>query len=342
MKKKILSTILSAAFLSISLFGCSAKSNSVGEVNNSATKESTLSVVCTVFPQYDWVRQILGNQLEGTKLTLLLDKGVDLHSYQPTAEDIVTISNADLFIYVGGESDAWVEDVLVKPHNERMVVLNLMDILKGEMKEEEVVQGMQADTDHHDEAEEARENDAQEAFEYDEHVWLSLKNATKVCHSISEALSSLDSQHAEGYQNNCEAYITQLSNLDAEYDQVVTQAERTTLLFGDRFPFRYLVDDYQLTYYAAFVGCSAETEASFETVRFLASKVDELKLPVVLVLENSDQKIAKTIINNTQEKNQTVLVLDSMQSVTLDDIEGGANYLSIMKGNLDVLSEALS
>lgn len=341
MKKKVLAVILASAILAGALCGCSrSKSDSEGKQQNVATDGSKLSVVCTIYPEYDWVRQILGDRMEAANVTLLLDNGVDLHSYQPTAEDIVTISNADLFIYVGGESDAWVDEVLASRQNQNMIVLDLMDVLADAVKQEEVAEGMQPE-DEQGEGEDASEQDKQEEIEYDEHVWLSLKNAATICRSISDALGNLDAEHANAYQKNCEAYTAKLSALDDEYEQTVNTASRTTILFGDRFPFRYLVDDYHLKYYAAFVGCSAETEASFETVTFLARKVDELALPVVLVIESSDQKIAQTIINNTKAKNQKILTMDSMQSVTMKEIDAGASYLAIMEKNLDVLKEAL-
>lgn len=340
MRRKILAIILAAAMLAGVLCGCAgSKSNSEGKEPKPSQEGKKLSVVCTIFPQYDWVRQILGDRMDSAELTLLLDNGVDLHSYQPTAEDIVKISDADLFIYVGGESDAWVQEVLASKQNQKMIVLNLMDILSDRVKEEEVIEGMQAENGN--EGESAKEQD-KEAPEHDEHVWLSLKNAKTICQAISDALGSLDAEHASDYQNNGKAYIGKLSALDAEYEKAVSTGSRKTLLFGDRFPFRYLVDDYNLKYYAAFVGCSAETEASFETVSFLAKKLDELALPAVLVLEKSDQKIAQTIIKNTKAKDQKILVMDSMQSVTSQDVDAGATYLTIMEKNLGILKEVIN
>lgn len=339
MKNKVITSILVASMLAV--FLCSCDSLHVGSKSATPQPETVsdgakLNVVCTVFPQYDWVLQILGEQAKHVNLTLLLDNGVDLHSFQPTAEDIVKVSEADLFIYVGGESDAWVHDVLASAKNKNMIALNLMDLLAENVKQEEIAEGMQA-------AHASEEGkDAQAEIEYDEHVWLSIKNAMTICNSIADALGSLDKEHADLYHKNCEVYVKQLSALDAEYKQTVSTAARTTLLFGDRFPFRYLVDDYDLTYFAAFVGCSAETEASFKTVTFLAGKVDELALPVVLALEDSDQKIAQTIINNTEAKDQKILVMDSLQSVTSRDLAAGKHYLASMKENLNVLREALN
>lgn len=295
--------------------------------NGGAPKtEDRLQIVATVFPQYDWVREILGGQ--EADVTLLLDNGVDLHSYQPTADDILTVSNCDLFLYVGGESDGWVEDVLAQATNKDMVAINLLDALGSSAREEEVVEGMESE----EEEEEAA---------YDEHIWLSLKNAGTLCQTIADALCKLDADHADAYRANVAAYQQQLAALDAEYQAVVDGSKQKTLLFGDRFPFRYLADDYGLGYYAAFSGCSAETEASFETITFLAGKVDELQLHTVLTLEGSDQKIAQTIIDNTQNKNQQIVSMDSMQSVTATCVAEGANYLDIMKSNLTALQTAL-
>ena len=184
-------------------------------------------------------------------------------------------------------------------------------------------------------------NDDEEETEYDEHVWLSLKNAEKIVKNISEEIQKIDSANAENYKKNAESYIEKLDALDKEYGNAVDNASVKTLLFGDRFPFRYMTDDYGMTYYAAFVGCSAETEASFETITFLAKKTDELSLGAVMTIEGNNHEIAETIVENTKDKNQKILTLDSMQSVTSQDVKDGVTYLSIMENNLDVLKEAL-
>ena len=470
-----------------------------------AESEKTLSIVCTTFPQYDWVRQILGDHVNDVDLTLLLDNGVDLHNYQPTADDIIKIAQSDLFIYVGGESDGWVEDVLATAQNPNLKTVNMLESV--EAKEEETVEGMQEEEHDHDHDEEFTQEDiedrtladfagewvslwpmmkdgeldeycahkeeedddpatttetyrekytkswecdvkdisvkdntvtfnyldgktvsaeyryagfatktsdsgkisvryqfetdssdapryvqfsdhghepgAAEHFhlyfgsdgfdaimesttssyfapasldkegildmlmghehevEYDEHVWLSLRNAETLTQTIADALSELAPDNASVYQENAKSYIAQLSELDNQYKDAVKNGQRKTILFADRFPFRYLADDYGLTYYAAFVGCSAETEASFETIAFLAKKVDELKLPVVLTIEGDNHSIAETVVSSTQEKNQQILVMNSLQSVTEKDIADGESYLGIMTENLEVLKEAL-
>ena len=485
----------------------------------------TLRIVTTIFPEYDWVREILGDKADNAEITMLLDNGVDLHSYQPTADDIIKISDCDLFIYVGGESDGWVDDALKNATNKDMKVINLLNVLGDSVKTEEMVEGMQEtehghDHDHskevstfeddevqdrslsdwagdwqsaypfaldgtlddafaamaeegkmtadeykayyqngyktditsididrahieftyeggkkvgadykyvgyyiqnwstgtraamyrfeaedkdsgapiyiefndhmiepaaaehfhirmsnesldtiadpenswptffpadmtgeeicehmeghdHDE-EEGEEHEHEEETEYDEHVWLSLKNAGVLVGALSNALQELDPDNKDAYASNSGAYVKKLAALDGEYQQAVDAASTKTVLFGDRFPFRYLVDDYGLSYYAAFAGCSAESEASFETISFLAKKVDELKLPCVLTIEGTQHKIAETVVQNTAEKNQKILTMDSMQSTTSQDVENGTTYLSVMEKNLSVLKEALN
>lgn len=279
------------------------------------------------------MREILGDKADHAEVTMLLDNGVDLHSYQPTADDIIKISDCDLFLYVGGESDGWVEDALKEATNQNMKVINLLDVLGEQVKEEEVVEGMEA---------EEEESEDEDEPEYDEHVWLSLKNAETLCSAITDALEEIDPANKDAYATNAASYLEKLAALDGEYQTVVDNAARKTVLFGDRFPFRYLVDDYGLSYYAAFAGCSAETEASFETISFLAGKVDELGLPCVLTIEGAQHKIAETIVQNTAEKNQSILTLDSMQSTTSTDVANGTTYLSVMESNLDVLKQALN
>ncbi len=302
-----------------------------------ASSKGGISIVTTIFPEYDWVMNILGDNPGNAEVTMLLDKGVDLHSYQPTADDILKVSTCDVFIYVGGESDEWVEDALKESVNKDMTVIDLLDVLGDAVKEEEVVEGMQEEEHEHEDGHEHEEEEP----EYDEHVWLSLKNAATLTQSISEALQKKDEKNAQVYKDNTDAYISKLNELDAQYKDVVSAADKKTLLFGDRFPFRYLTDDYGLVYYAAFVGCSAETEASFETITFLADKVDELSLGAVMTIEGNDHRIAETIIANTAAKDQKILTMDSMQSVTAGDVQGGATYLGIMEDDLNVLKEAL-
>lgn len=502
--KKYISILLAAVMAVGCLAGCGQK-NSNEQADN--TDDGKLKVVTTIFPEYDWVKEIAGDEISNIDLTMLLDNGVDLHSYQPTSEDILKISDCDLFVYVGGESDSWVDDALKNATNKDMQVINLLDVLKDSIKTEESMPGMQAEEGHNhgyahfedsdvqdrtlsdwdgdwqsvypylqdgvlDEvmekkaesgektAEEYKEyyengyktdvsqitidaenntmcfvkngvaskatyeykgyqiydyesgsrgvryffeatsgdadapkyvqfsdhgiapgkaehfhiyagNDGFDALseemenwptyypadmsgkeiaedmleheekEYDEHVWLSLKNAQTLCKAIAEALETADPEHKDVYAANVDSYLEKLFSLDGQYQDAVANASQKTLLFGDRFPFRYMVDDYGLKYYAAFAGCSAESEASFETISFLAKKVDELGLKNIMTIENSDQKIAKTIRDNTKDKNQEILSLDSMQSTTSEDVKNGTTYLSVMESNLDVLKKAM-
>ena len=333
--KNVFFALLAALMLAGMLAGCMNSSEvpmgsaTAAPSQTEAPAHTKISIVTTIFPEYDWVREILGDKADSAEITMLLDNGVDLHSYQPTADDIIKLSDCDLFVYVGGESDGWVEDALKSAANRDRKVIHLLDVLGDSVKEEETVEGMQEEEEDHEEK------------EYDEHVWLSLKNAKTLVGAISAALQELDPDNKDTYAANAEAYGQKLSALDAEYQKAVSAGTYKTLLFGDRFPFRYLVDDYGLSYYAAFVGCSAESEASFETVSFLARKVDEGKLPCVMTIEGKNHKIAETIVQNTAGKNQKILTMDSMQSTTAQDVANGTTYLSLMAKNLDVLKEAL-
>ena len=514
--KKIIAIVLSAALLlSICIFASCKKddpSATTGEqLTDETNKDKKISIVTTIFPIYDWVRELLGEKASDADITMLLNNGVDLHSYQPSAEDIVKISKCDMFIYVGGESDGWVDSVLKNADNKNMKVINLLDSLGDAVKTEEVVEGMQEEEHGHShgheeeitkddikdrtltdfsgewkslypyllngELDEYCEHKAEEdddsastketyiekykaswkcdvekikidgnkiTFTYsdgktvsadysyagyqpkendngeinsvryqfktdsadapkyvqfndhghepgeaehfhiyfgndgfdsltksktnpffvknalsteeildelmghdheeekDEHVWLSVKNAKVLCGKISDALKTIDPTSKDAIEANTSSYLEKLTVLDGEYKKAVDAAKIKTVLFGDRFPFRYLVDDYGLKYYAAFVGCSAESEASFETVSFLAKKVDELKLPCVLTIEGATHKIAETIVQTTAEKNQKILTMDSMQSTTAKDIENGKTYYAVMEKNLSVLKEALA
>ncbi|STO28713.1 Pneumococcal surface adhesin A [Fusobacterium naviforme] len=427
--KKNIAAIMTASVLAVSaLAGCgssakSAATTTAAETAAKAEESRKLSIVTTIYPEYDWVKEILGSNAEHAELTMLLDNGVDLHSYQPTAEDIMKIADSDLFIYVGGESDGWVEDALKEATNEDMKVINLLETLGENVKEEEMVEGMQEGEHHHDhgeehdhedgdhdhehegaeaehdhedgdhdhehegaeaehdhedgdhdhehegaeaehdhedgdhdhehesaeaehdhehgEAEHEHHHDHGDEPEYDEHVWLSVRNAKVLCTAIEEALAELDAENAESYAANLKSYSEKLDSLDQEYQAAVDGAAVKTLLFGDRFPFRYLVDDYGLDYYAAFVGCSAETEASFETISFLSQKVDELGLKAIMTIEGPEHKIAETIKENTKTKDQQILTMDSMQATDAEDVAAGVSYLSIMTENLEVLKAAL-
>ncbi len=323
---------------------------------NIKTNSKKISIVTTIFPEYDWVKNIIGDKFSNFNITMLYNAGTDLHSYQPSADDIIKISNSDIFIYVGGESDEWIEEVLEKTVNKNITVINLLNLLEELKlaKEEETVEGMQEEEhdnehghkyleepkDYHNKHRDKHNHDS-DVKEYDEHVWLSLRNAKIFVKKIAEVICIKDSANANTYKNNVKDYIDRLTDLDLKYKHVVDSSSMKTILFGDRFPFRYLVDDYGLKYFAAFAGCSAESEASFETIIFLAKKVDELKLNTILTIEGNNHKIAQTIIQNTKSKNQNIAVINSMQSITAQDIEKGISYISIMEQNIDVLSQSL-
>ena len=289
-------------------------------------------IVVTTFPIYDWVHQIAGDSVD---LIMLLDSGVDLHSYQPTAQDILRIAQCDLFIYIGGESDKWVADALNASPNDSRRVLNLMEALGQRALAEETVEGMENEEN----GTEGEEEDEEE--EKDEHIWLSLRNARMLTEAISNQLASLNPDQAALYTENETAYQVALDQLDSEYTAMISGAPFRSLLFGDRFPFRYLTEDYGLEYYAAFSGCSAETEASFNTIAFLAGKLSELHLPAVLTIEGTNHRIAETIVQASGGKDLTILTLNSLQSATSRDIDNGTDYLSVMKQNLEVLRQAL-
>lgn len=326
------------AFLEMVLFyicvltGCA-------KVPDSISGDGRFQVVCTTFPQYDWTVSLIQGNEENVSVTLLMDKGGDLHNFQPSALDIARVSGCDLFIYVGGESDGWVDDALEEAVNPDMRVINMMEVVSERLVEEEHVEGGSGH-DAHDHDDHA--SGLQEEHEYDEHVWLSIRNAELIVKDIAAQLASMDSENADLYRRNSERYIAALGALDAQYMETVRESSGNTLLFADRFPFRYFVEDYGLEYYAAFNGCSAETEAGFHTVAFLVNKLDELGLGAVLVLDGSDDRLARVIIENTKTGHQQILVLNSMQSVSRKDIEAGLGYLNVMEANLKILRQALA
>lgn len=345
------------AFLAVTLLlaACGTKSETEG-----AAKK--ISVIAVTYPQYDWFKNVLGGRADAVDLKLLIKNGADLHSYQPSAQDIAAIAGADMVVYVGGESDEWIEKALAATPKEGRVQINLMEALGDRVKEEEVVEGMEHHHEHGEEAEghdhehhehakatepaeatsEHHHHDEEEEVENDEHIWLSLKNAELLVKALAESIAKLDTAHAAEYHMNAALYIAIISALDAQYRATMENATLKTILFGDRFPFRYLVDDYGIKYYAAFVGCSAESEASFETITFLAGKMDSLALPAIFTIDGSDGKIARAILDASKKsKNAEVLILNSMQSVKDEQIKAGADYLSIMRDNLEVLKKAI-
>lgn len=351
------------------------KEQKKGEKEESNDKK--IKVVCMIFPQYDWVKNVIGTKSDRYDVTLLLDNGSELHSYQPTVADVAQISSCDFFFYVGGESDSWVEDVVATAKNPNLKAISLLDMLENYAKVEEEIEGASGHSHEHeeeteeetsnhiheDEGDEGTSSHSQEeamketvkesehegnevsshAEEYDEHMWLSLKNAQAAVKQLAAIFSELDGSNKTVYEKNAKQYEKQLSQLDTQYKQMVDNAKRKTILFGDRFPFRYLADDYGLTYYAAFEGCSAETGVGFDTIVFLSEKMDEEQLPVIFTLENANTQLAQVIVENTKEKNAKILTLHSMQSVTKKQMQQkGFSYLSLMEDNFKVLKEALN
>lgn len=300
--------------------------------------KNKLKIVTTVYPLYDFTMEVLGDKKKDAEVSYLLESGVDLHSYQPKPQDVLKISEADVFIYVGGESEAWAENALKEAKNKNMITVNLMEKLKDKVKEEEIRPGMQEEKEHNEKVDGKEEV---EETEYDEHIWLSIRNAKDIVVAINEAIDEADPKNKATYDENTEAYLKKLNELNLKYENMTQSAKEKTLVFADRFPFRYLLDDYGLNYYAAFPGCSAETEASFETVSFLAREVDYFNLHSVITIDGSDKKLAKTVIENTKNKNQKILTLNSLQSAKKSDI-GKVSYLSVMNENYNVLKEALN
>ena len=318
MKLKKLMTGVLAAFM---LAGCAPKQQ------QNTTK---LKIVATTFPQYDWIREIIGKDNTNVDLQLLMKNGGDLHSYQSTAGDIANIADANLFVYVGGESDEWVDDALKEKTNKDMKVVNMMQTLGDDIDEEE--EGLEKESEDHD----------HEEIEYDEHVWLSLKRAQKIVKAIADELGELDSTNAKKYQENAEAYIAKLAALDKSYESTVNTVKNKTWIFADRMPFHYLAKDYGITTYAAFNGCSTETNASFNTIVSLAKYADELGIKHIMTIEGSDKKLAKAVIENTTDKNQDILTLNSLQSVSQSDIDKGLTYYGAMEENLKVLAQSFN
>ena len=285
-------------------------------------KENKISIVCTIFPEYDWVLEVIKGKEDNFSVTCLASNGEDLHSFEASVNDIVTVSSADVFIYVGGESDSWAFGALKNAKNKNMKVIILIEVLGENAKQEELKEGMQGESD----------------GEVDEHVWLSLKNAKIFTNEIAKKIAEVDDANKSSYLANAQDYCLKLEELYQKFESAEKSANKNTLVFADRFPFRYLTEDYGLNYFAAFSGCSAESEASFQTVVFLANTINDLNLRVILVIENSEVALAETVKNSTNTKDQTILVINSMQSVNLSD---NAHYLKIMEQNLEVLKVAL-
>ena len=314
--KRIISVVIALILTTICMCSCGSK-----EKNGRSDRK--ISIVATIFPGYDFARNIAD---ENAEITMLLKPGTESHNYDPTPQDIIKIQDADLFIYVGGESDQWVDEILNSSSKKPKKVISMMDCV--EKLEEEIVEGMQAEED----------PDSDEV-EYDEHVWTSPKNAIIISKRISSELKELDSSNAEAYEKRTNQYSKRLSAIDDEIRKTTETSERKMIVFGDRFPFKYLADEYGLNYYAAFPGCSSETEPSAKTVAFLIDKVRDEKIPVVFSIEFSNGKIADTICESTGAKK---LTLNSCHNVTQKQFDDGVTYYDLMKENTEKLREALS
>ncbi len=338
---QILCLIAALCFI-ITATGCSRN-----EIQEQTTDNDKIKIVCTVYPAYEWIMQILGERSDDFEITWLLSKGTDIHNYQPSVDDIAKIKQSDLFIYVGGESDDWVEDVLAQgmsKDNRVVVLMESEDLTLHEETSDGIIQddGHDHDEDDHDHELEDHDDEGQAIPEYDEHVWLSIKNAQVIVNELEKQVTELTGDTTGYYEENATAYNQKLIELDQKYSQVVQEAETDTLIFADRFPFRYMAEDYGLKYYAAFSGCSAETEASFETLISLAEKVNTLDIHYLITIDGSDETLANTVISITDTKNQGILQMDSLQAVTEEERKNGLTYIQVMENNLVILEKALN
>ena len=318
MKKisKILLVFVVAVFSIVSLTGCNKKQET----------QDKLTIVSTNFPGYDFARAITKDNTN-VKVKMLLKPGAESHTFEPTPEDIKTIKNSDIFIYVGGDSDEWVDDILSDIDTDKTKIIKLIDLVDA--KEEVTTEGMESD----------EEEESEEEAELDEHVWTSPKNAIEIINKLKKEIINIDSDEKSNLESNANNYVNKLNDLDTEFKSIVKTAKRKEIIVGDRFPLRYFADEYGLSYYAAFPGCSEQTEASAKTISFLANKVKEDKIPVVLKIELSSGNIANTIAKETNTK---VLEFNSAHNISQSDFDAGTTYVDIMTKNAEVLKEALN
>lgn len=299
--KKILGLFL----VLICLSGCSS--------NNS---KDNITIISTSFPGYDFVRAITKDS--NIEVKMLIKPGVEIHHFEPTPKDIINIESSNLFVYVGGDSDEWVSNLLKDMNKDKTIkLMDLVDLTNEELKE-----GMEGDNE----------------VEYDEHVWTSPINVIKIINKLKDEIISIDSINKELYEKNANEYIKELYSIDSEIRNIVSMSNRKEIIFGDRFPIKYFTDEYNIDYYAAFKGCSHETEASAKTIAFLINKVKEDDIPVIFKVELSNGKIANAI---RKETNTKVLEYNSAHNITMDDFNSGITYIDIMKKNIEVLKEAL-
>ena len=331
MKKKFFALFLTIMVLLLSLCGCSSA--------YTEPEDNTPEILCAAFPEYDWTRNILGDNPSDLRLQLLNDSGMDMHSYQPSVADMVDIADAELVIFTGGDSEFWIEDALISSQSsgDSRRSISLMEVFSHNHELADLYTADEHEENDHDH----HHGEEEHAHATDEHLWLSLKLVPSFIREIAQAIAELDPAHADYYEANASEYIARIAALDMLYEETISSAGCSSLLFADRYPFKYLLEDYGLDYVAAFPGCSAETEASFETILKLSDTVNSLELQAVIVLKKSDTALAQTIINNSDNRDAEILILDSMQSVTSKDIDDGATWLSIMESNLQTLAVAL-
>lgn len=331
MSKKILNKVFAILLINIVMIigtmgftGCSSNKENDGKLN----------VVTTIFASYDFTRQIVK---ENGNVTMLLPPGAETHSYEPTPQDIIKISESDVFIYIGGENDQWVDEILDTIDTENIKIIKLMDLV--ETVEEEIVEGMEAEEDHEEgeATNDAHEHD--EETEWDEHVWTSPKNAITISKALAKEFEEIDKDNTKVYEENLDSYVSTLTQLDSEFEEVINNSKRDVMIFGDRFPIRYFVEEYGLKYYSAFPGCSSETEASASTVAFLIDKVKQENIPVVFKIELSTGNIANTISEATGAK---VLTFYACHNLSKEDFDNGKTYVDFMRDNLKNLKEALN
>ena len=323
------------------------KSMETEKSTDKPTEGKKLQIVTTNFPSYDFARAITK---EDADVTMLVKPGAETHSFEPSPQDIITIQNADLFIYTGGDSDEWVDGILESVQNKNFHVFKMMDAVN--LIEEETVEGMQeeehehADADHgneeadhdHEKADQAEEHE-EEGPEMDEHVWTSPKNAITIVEKLEETLSGLDESHKDSFKANSESYVKELEELDKSFKEVVDSGKRKEIIVADRFPFAYFCKEYGLSYFAAFPGCSTDTQPSAATIAFLTDKVKEDKIPVVFHIEMGNEDMVNAISKDTGAKK---LLLNSVHNVTDSDFKAGKTYVDLMKPNVEALKEALN
>jgi zinc transport system substrate-binding protein len=334
MKKNILIILMLVA---LCVSGC--RQDKQNAVRN---PDGKINITTTVFAHYDFARNIAGDRVN---LTMLLPPGSEAHSFEPSPKDIITIQNSDLFIYIGGESDEWVERILKSMDKDKTKTLAMMDIV--DVVEEEIVEGMEEEGSDIEgnfftrliKKIFGRGHDHDKEAEYDEHVWTSPQNAILIVQAITEQLCEIDSANASYYSRNAASYIEKLNELDAVFSELVADAERNTIVFADRFPFRYFADAYGLEYFAAFPGCSTETEPSAATVRFLINKIRSEQIPVVFHIELSNERMADTISGETGARK---LLLHACHNLTKQDFDSGLGYLDFMSRNVENLRKALN